>query len=146
MTQPNAPRADSATGSGSLPPRLRREQHTISAMLGIYCRDHHGTRGGLCGDCEGLRSYAEQRLRACPFQADKPACNHCEVHCYSARMRERVRRVMRYAGPRMLLRHPLLAIRHLLDERRPVPSLMRARRRSEARRQRAPIAQDDDHR
>jgi hypothetical protein len=36
-------------------------------------------------------------------------------------MRERVRQVMRFAGPRMLLHHPLLAIAHLLKERRPAP-------------------------
>jgi hypothetical protein len=111
------------TVSGPLPRRLRREQRTIAAMLRLYCRDHHGSRDALCHDCKGLGAYAAQRLRACPFQAEKPACNHCEVHCYSARMRERVRTVMRYAGPRMLLRHPLLAIRHLLDERRPAPRL-----------------------
>jgi hypothetical protein len=30
-------------------------------------------------------------------------------------MRERIREVMRYSGPRMLLSHPLMAIRHLID-------------------------------
>jgi hypothetical protein len=30
-------------------------------------------------------------------------------------MREAVREVMRYAGPRMALRHPILAFLHLLD-------------------------------
>lgn len=110
------------------PARIRREQRTIEAMLALYCRDRHGSRHGLCAACESLRGYAHQRLDACPFQAQKPACNHCEVHCYSAQMRERVREVMRYAGPRMLLRHPLLAVRHLLDERRPVPSLPQRRR------------------
>ncbi len=30
-------------------------------------------------------------------------------------MRERVRAVMRYAGPRMLLCHPILALLHLRD-------------------------------
>jgi hypothetical protein len=30
---------------------------------------------------------------------------------------------MRFADRRMLLRHPVLALRHLSDERRPVPAL-----------------------
>jgi hypothetical protein len=30
-----------------------------------------------------------------------------------------MREVMRYAGPRMLWRHPLLAVAHLIDGRRP---------------------------
>jgi len=50
-------------------------------------------------------------------------CNLCQVHCYSEAMRARVREVMRYAGPRMPLRHPWLALRHLLAKRRPAPVL-----------------------
>ena len=38
-------------------------------------------------------------------------------------MREQMRVVMRWAGPRMMLRHPVMAIVHLIDERRPVPTL-----------------------
>jgi len=38
-------------------------------------------------------------------------------------MREQMRVVMRWAGPRMMLRHPIMAIAHLTDERRPVPTL-----------------------
>lgn len=103
-------------------PRIRREKRTIAVMLQIFCRDHHGNTDGLCSECEGLQRYAYQRLDNCPFEEAKPACNHCEVHCYSRTMRERVRDVMRYAGPRMLLRHPILSVKHLLDERRPVPT------------------------
>ena len=63
---------------------------------------------------------AERRLEKCPFAEEKPTCVKCPVHCYEAVMRERVRQVMRYAGPRMLLRHPVLALLHLRDERRPL--------------------------
>lgn len=108
-------------------PRIRTEQATIAAMMRIWCRDHHGHRDGLCADCAGLLHYAHRRLDTCPFGDEKPACNQCQVHCYSRDMRERVRAVMRYAGPRMLLRHPLMSIRHLIAERRPAPSLGQAR-------------------
>jgi hypothetical protein len=30
-------------------------------------------------------------------------------------MRDDIRAVMRYAGPRMLLHHPILAVQHLID-------------------------------
>ncbi len=103
--------------------RIRREKQTISAMLAIYCRDHHDSPDGLCEECQGMLQYAHQRLDVCPFQAAKPACNHCRVHCYSKRMREQVKDVMRYAGPRMMLRHPVLSAYHLLDKFRKVPSL-----------------------
>jgi hypothetical protein len=92
-------------------------------MMRIYCRDHHGPREGLCDACAALLDYAHRRLDACPFHEEKPACNHCRAHCYSAAMRERVKEVMRYAGPRMLPRHPVLSLYHLLDKLRPVPTI-----------------------
>ena len=57
-----------------------------------------------------------QRIDRCPYQEDKPTCAKCPIHCYKPAMRERVRQVMRYAGPRMLLYHPVLAISHYIDE------------------------------
>lgn len=104
--------------------RIRREQRTIEAMVRIYCRDHHG-RGAVCRRCAELLDYARRRLEICPFQELKPPCDHCQVHCYGAGMRERVKAVMRYAGPRMVLRHPLMSLYHLLDKRRRVPVLRR---------------------
>ena len=86
-------------------------------------RGQHGTSDALCADCAALLSYAGQRLERCPFQENKPTCANCTVHCYNAQMRARIREVMRYAGPRMLLRHPVLAVHHLLDGRRPAPQL-----------------------
>jgi len=92
-------------------------------MIGIYCRGKHGKKGGLCADCASLLEYADRRLTACPFRADKPTCLNCPVHCYQPEMRERIRAVMRYAGPRMALRHPLLTLWHALDGRKPAPVL-----------------------
>ena len=92
---------------------MDRHLKTIDAMLRIYCQDHHRPEEGLCEECRLLRDYAEQRLLHCPFQPKKPPCSKCTVHCYKPAMRERIRNVMRYAGPRMLGRHPLLACRHL---------------------------------
>lgn len=100
--------------------RVAREWKTIQAMIGIYCHSRHGGGRTLCTGCEELRRYAERRLEKCPFAEEKPTCVKCPVHCYEAAMRERVRQVMRYAGPRMLLRHPVLALLHLRDERRPL--------------------------
>jgi predicted amidophosphoribosyltransferase len=84
-------------------------------MIGIYCRAHHGTGRELCASCDELLNYAICRLDRCPFGADKTTCARCPIHCYKPAMRERVRNVMRYAGPRMMFRHPILALRHLLD-------------------------------
>jgi hypothetical protein len=104
-------------------PRLARELATLSAMIEIHCQELHGKDSGLCEDCAALLAYATRRLDRCVFGDDKPTCAKCTVHCYSAVMRDDVRAVMRYAGPRMIWRHPVLAVRHLLDGRRPAPSL-----------------------
>jgi hypothetical protein len=102
-------------------PRLARELDTIRAMLRIACRDRHGTAEGLCAECAALADYAAKRLEHCPYGQDKPTCVNCRIHCYGKRQREQVRETMRYAGPRMLLRHPYLAVMHIVDGRRPAP-------------------------
>ncbi|OFZ96563.1 MAG: hypothetical protein A3H35_20120 [Betaproteobacteria bacterium RIFCSPLOWO2_02_FULL_62_17] len=104
--------------------RRARELKTIAAMVRLYCRGH-GHQGGspLCPDCAALYEYATRRLERCVFGDAKPTCTNCLVHCYSADMREQVRMVMKWAGPRMAWRHPLLSFFHLLDERRPAPML-----------------------
>ena len=103
---------------------MRREAATIEAMIGKYCRDLHqsGRGGSLCPDCAGLLDYARQRLERCPYQEGKTTCGKCPIHCYRREMRGKVRKVMRYAGPRMLLKHPLLALMHSIDglRRKPV--------------------------
>ena len=102
--------------------RLQREARTVAAMIRRYCRDRHHTTEGLCPECAELLAYARRRLARCPFQEGKTTCGKCPVHCYAPAMRERIREVMRYAGPRMLFSHPLLALMHLLDGlRKPGP-------------------------
>lgn len=99
-------------------PNIIREKRTIRVMISLYCRARHAPCDELCPQCEELLNYAICRLDRCPFGADKTTCAQCPVHCYKPAMRERIKVVMRYAGPRMLFRHPLLALRHLLDSRR----------------------------
>jgi hypothetical protein len=106
-------------------PRLARELATLAAMFAINCRDLHGTGDALCDECAALLAYATRRLDRCVFGDNKPTCANCTVHCYSADKREDVRAVMRYAGPRMMWHHPVLALRHVLDGRRPAPALPR---------------------
>jgi hypothetical protein len=103
--------------------RVARERKTVTAMMRIYCRGQHRTRGELCDACTQLHAYAMCRLDRCPFGVEKPTCANCPVHCYKADRREEIRAVMRYAGPRMLWRHPFLAVLHLLDGRRVVKEL-----------------------
>ena len=89
------------------------EKKTLRAMIDIFCRGQHGSGKALCGECRELLAYAEERLQACRFGEKKPKCSQCEVHCYKPAMREKIRNVMRFAGPRMIARHPVLALRHI---------------------------------
>ena len=97
--------------------RLERERRTVTVMIAMYCRGVHKAES-LCPDCADLQAYALDRLDKCRFGEEKPTCANCTVHCYATEKRDRVRAVMRYAGPRMLLRHPLLALMHLWDGRK----------------------------
>lgn len=102
--------------------RRAREQKTLEAMIEMYCHGHHFSVS-LCEDCAALSEYARRRLERCVFGDAKPTCANCLVHCYRDDMRERVRQMMRWAGPRMIFRHPILALMHRIDGRRPSPRL-----------------------
>jgi len=116
--------ANAAQTTTASPPsaRLAREWRTMEAMIHLHCRARHGGGAAPCGDCRALLSYASTRLDRCHFGAGKPTCARCPVHCYQPRWREEIRVVMRYAGPRMIWRHPILLVRHWLDGLKRVPS------------------------
>ena len=78
------------------------------------CQVGHGGPG-LCGDCRELLEYSLARLEHCKFGNAKTKCHKCPVHCYRPDMREKIRTVMRFSGPRMLLYHPLEALRYLFS-------------------------------
>ncbi len=98
--------------------KRQKEQYVVEEMIRLYCRKNHpkeyGQAGALCPSCQALSEYAGQRSQKCPFMEEKTFCSNCKVHCYKPEMREEIRKVMRYSGPRMLLYHPILAIWHLL--------------------------------
>jgi hypothetical protein len=108
--------------------RRTREFRMIATMLRMYCHGHHA-RGQtrLCPECLTLHDYARRRLERCVFGDAKPTCAKCTVHCYKASPREQIRQVMRWAGPRMIWRHPVLAARHILNGRKPAPILQKSR-------------------
>ena len=93
-----------------------REKTVVLHMIEAYCHGKHGTRRDeLCTECAQLAEYAEARISRCPFMATKTFCSQCHVHCYAPEKLQAIKDVMRYAGPRMLLRHPVLVVRHGLD-------------------------------
>ncbi len=94
--------------------RMRREFETMAAMVRIYCRSRHGVITP-CQECQDFLDYAGARLERCRFGPDKPTCQSCPVHCYQKTRRDMARTIMRHSGPRMLWKHPVLAVRHWVD-------------------------------
>lgn len=95
--------------------RAAREKKTVRAMVLMYCRAHGHGEKPPCEECGAIIEYASARIDGCPFIQDKPTCLSCSVHCYEESKRERIRTIMRYSGPRMVYRHPVLAVRHMVD-------------------------------
>ncbi len=104
--------------------KREREKKMVSEMIALYCRANHGRAAGaagradgLCPACAELEAYARARSERCPFMEEKTFCSNCRVHCYGPEMREKIREVMRFSGPRMIFHHPLAAVRHVIETR-----------------------------
>ena len=96
--------------------KREREKRMVGEMIALYCRKQHGTgQAQLCEVCTELNEYARQRSEKCPFMENKSFCSNCKVHCYRPEMREKIRAVMRFSGPRMIFYHPVAAIHHVLS-------------------------------
>ena len=117
--------------------KREREQGIVSQMIALYCKGNHSAHRSAPlrergGEMQQMREGAALREQAsgerrdlcparsehCPFMEEKTFCSNCTVHCYRPEMLERIRTVMRYAGPRMLFHHPVMAIRHMIESQR----------------------------
>ena len=96
--------------------RLERENKTIKTMIKLHCKKFHEPKAEFCQECVELFDYAERRLKYCRFGEDKPICEKCPIHCYKSDMREKIRKIMRYSGPRMIYTHPIMGFRHLFKK------------------------------
>jgi len=116
--------------------KVAKDTRLLGDFCEIYCKGNHlyaermplvseGVELGVygrkapvvCRDCAELLVYAEKRRAFCP-KDPKPFCSNCDTHCYSPPMREYMRQVMRYAGPRSMWHgHAIDCIKHLLESR-----------------------------
>ena len=95
-----------------------REKEMVSQTIELYCKKNHHTHGELCPECQRLKEYARTRSDKCPFMETKTFCSNCKVHCYKPEMREKIREVMRFSGPRMIFHHPVAAVRHVVETKK----------------------------
>ncbi|MCD7971481.1 MAG: nitrous oxide-stimulated promoter family protein [Candidatus Azobacteroides sp.] len=94
---------------------LRSEKQLVAHMIGLYCRKKHH-RDKLCPECSELVGYTCARLDKCPFGNHKGTCKKCPVHCYRKDMREKIRTVMAFSGPRILFYHPVSYFSYFLKK------------------------------
>lgn len=86
-------------------------------MIALYCR--HCLQAGVAPEeYRRLADYACRRLDHCRFGEHKPDCRSCPIHCYAPHEREAIRRVMRWAGPRMLWYYPADTLAYMLRKLR----------------------------
>ena len=113
--------------------KRKHEKEVVTQMIEIYCRGNHhekrddwgaancrnprfGPEGHykLCPECAALAEYSCMRTQVCPRTAIKTFCKNCPVHCYAEEQNAQIKRVMRYAGPRIMLTHPVDGVYHCL--------------------------------
>lgn len=111
--------------------KRKKEQRVVAEMIALYCKKNHKTENqdGLCPKCQMLCEYAQARSEHCPFMEHKTFCANCTVHCYKTDMREQIREVMRFSGPRMLVYHPGMALWHLITSKREKSRMKKGRNR-----------------
>src|SRR5574344_887141 len=94
--------------------KTEKDQRTVRMMIALYCT-HKLKNEEDRKDYAEVADYACRRLEHCSFGDNKPACKNCPIHCYAPQKREMMRKVMRWAGPRMLLYSPKAFFRHLAN-------------------------------
>jgi len=118
-------------------PQVVKDTKLLGDFAVIYCDGVHGDASRtplesdgvelgvygdkvpvVCDECAELLRYAEARRAFCP-KDPKPFCNYCDTHCYKPDMREYVREVMKYAGPRSW-RHgyAIEGMKHVIEGKR----------------------------
>ncbi len=102
-------------------PKLPGDLRTLAAFIRIYCRHKHPEaektvvvlkdfdfaalrigKTSICTPCAKLLAHAFVKRSHCPFNP-KPACKHCQSHCYQPAYREQIRQVMKFSGRKLVL-------------------------------------------
>ncbi len=109
---------------GNMNKRILRKIKTLRLMIQMYCKKHHHLhhhlhhyRTKLCPECEETIKYALDKSQKCPYKEKASVCETCKIHCYHNEKQEKIKKIMRFSGPKMIFHHPILTIWHLLDKK-----------------------------
>ena len=94
---------------------IPKEKANIKKTFGVYCHKEHGTEGDkLCPKCTALLATVLMKMNRCPYGITKPICDRCESPCFSKSQNIEFRKIMTANQKSMLLRHPIMTIKHKL--------------------------------
>ena len=105
-----------------------KELEVVELMIRLYCRKKHQCKDGLCTECNELLEYVK-----CPWGDKKPFCSNCKIHCYKPHMRAKIKDVMKFSGPRIVFRHPIIAVKHLIETKKQKKKLKKEEQKSNVR-------------
>ena len=101
------------------PPELKnnipKEKENIRKTFAVYCAKHHKPKNGkLCPACTALLATVFTKIDRCPYGITKPICDRCESPCFAKSQNIEFRKIMTANQKSMLLRHPIMTIKHKL--------------------------------
>ena len=96
--------------------RKEIEKRILHKMIKLYCNKHHNTQSQLCPNCSDIYFYSLKQIDRCPHAENKPTCNQCETNCYVEDIRIKIKKIMKWSGPRILFYHPIYAIRYIINK------------------------------
>lgn len=101
--------------------RTDKDRLTLEAIGSIYCRGNHAQRrkdeAGMCPECREAIELTLAKAKSCPL-GHSGNCEDCAVHCQRGDAQKRIQQIMRYAAPRMAVRHPLMTFEYLKKKRK----------------------------
>ncbi len=90
-----------------------KEKENIRKTFGVYCNANHGTTDNkLCPKCTALLTTVMLKIQRCPYGISKPICDACETPCFGENPTKEFRAIMKSGQKKMLLSHPLMAVKH----------------------------------
>ena len=92
-----------------------KERAIVQTMIEVYCKNKCKAKEIPCEKCKDLIQYSKTRIDKCPYMETKSFCSSCKTHCYDMKYRGKIKEVMRFSGPRMILYHPIITLKHMIQ-------------------------------
>ena len=98
--------------------KREREKRTVALMIRLYCRKKHGTKKIFVPNAKHFRSMRCSAVINAPLWKPRPFALTAVCIVTSRKCVKKIREVMRFSGPRMILHHPVMAVRHVIESKK----------------------------